>query len=76
MNGPKWSGKYYTLDTILTTLVNEYDLAEDGYLKLHTAGKEGCLIGGYTVHIHQFGMNIPMVETKLNELFLHRLRDE
>ena len=32
-------------------------------------GKEACLIGGYTVHSHQFGMGIPSGNKKLHKYF-------
>ena len=60
MNGQGGTGKSYTIDTVLTTLVNEYGLDEDCYSKLATTGKATCLIGGYNLHIHQFGMGIPV----------------
>ena len=48
MNGQGGSGKSSTIDKILTSLLNEYDLDEDCYLKLATTDKAICLIKGYT----------------------------
>ena len=58
MNGGGGAGKSYTIDVILTILLNEYYLDGDCYLKLATASKVAYLIGEYTVHWHQFGMII------------------
>ena len=45
MNGQGEDGKSYTINSILTTLVNEHGLDEDCYLKLATTGKVAFLIG-------------------------------
>ena len=76
MNGRGGAGKSYTINTILTTLVNEHGLGEDCYLKLATTGKAACVIGGYTVHSHKFGMGLPVGDHKLKELSKNRLKDE
>ena len=76
MNGRGEAGKSYTIDTILTTLVNDHDLDDDYYLKLATTGKAACVSGGYTVHSHKFGMGLPVGERKLNELSSNRLAEE
>ena len=36
-----------------------------------TTGKTACHIGGYAVHSHQFGMNIPVVNE--NCMICHKL---
>ena len=38
--------------------------------------KAACVIGGYTVHSHKFGMGLPVGDRKLNELSKNRLQEE
>ena len=65
MNGQKGAGKSYTIDIILTTLVNQYGVDGNSYLKLATTGEVTCLVGEYTVHSHQFGMCIQVGNNKI-----------
>ena len=66
MNGQGRSGKFYMIHAILTSLVNEHGVDKDCYLKLPMTGKVACLIRGYNVHSHQFGIGILKGNTKLN----------
>ena len=76
MNGRGGAGKSYTIDAILTTLVNKHEFGEDCYLKLATTGKAACVIGGYTVHSHKFGMGLPIGNAKYKKITHNRLKDE
>ena len=58
--GQSGASKAYTSDTISTTLVTEQDWDKKFHSKLTTTGKTACLIGIYTVHSHNFDMNISM----------------
>ena len=63
------------IDTILTIIVNEHGVDEDCQLKLATTDKTSCLIGEYTVHSYQFGIDIPTGNEKLYKLTSNRLKD-
>ena len=49
---------------------------EDCYLKLITTSKVACLIGGYNVHSHQFGMGTTVGNKKMHDLLQNKLKDE
>ena len=59
LNVQGWYGKSYTVDPLMTTLINKEGLDEDCYLKLAMTGEVACLIEGCTICGHQFGMGIP-----------------
>ena len=50
MCGKGGAGKSYTVDSVLSTLRNEYNFTEDNYLILATSAMSATVISGLTVH--------------------------
>ena len=51
--------KSYTLDSVLSTLRNEYNYTEENYLILATSAMAATVISGVTVHSPEHGLVIP-----------------
>ena len=54
------AGKSYTVDSVLSTLRNEYNFREEKYLILATSAMAATVIRGVTVHSPEHGLGIPL----------------
>ena len=78
MCGKGGAGKSYTVDSVLSTLRNEYNFTEETYLILATSAMAATVISGVTVHSSEYGLVIPLenkyVEVKGRELRKYQKR--
>ena len=65
MCGKGGSGKSYTVDSVLSTLRNQYDFTEENYLILATSAMAATVISGVTVHSPEHGLGIPLGKNML-----------
>ena len=69
-------GKSYIIVAISTTLVTEHGFNKDCYLNLAATAKAACMVRGYTIYGHKFGMGIPTGNQQLNNLPSNKLKDK
>ena len=78
MCGKGGAGKSYTVDSVLSTLRNEYNFTEENYLTLATSAMAATVISGVTVHSTEYGLGIPLkkkyVEVKGRDLRKYQTR--
>ena len=66
MCGKGGAGKSYTVDSVLSTLRNEYNFTEENYLILATSDMAATVISGVTVHSTEYGLCIPLRKNTLS----------
>ena len=65
MCGKGGAGKLYTVDSVLSTLRNEYNFTDENYLILATSSMAATVISGVTVHSPEYGLGIPLGKNTL-----------
>ena len=78
MCGKGGAGKSYKVDSVLSTLRNEYNFIEENFLILATLAMAATVISGVTVHSPEYGQGMPLggkyVEVKGREMRKYQTR--